>query len=80
MPNEELQTQVRSVVVEATGLGTELVTDSATFGPDLGIDSLTRMDILTRIEETFAVDFPDEEIDELQSVDVIAASIVSLRS
>lgn len=74
-----LESKIRSLTVEVTSLDSSEITNSALLRNELGVDSLTLVDLISRIEEEFAVVFPDEEVEELQSISMIAKRIESLR-
>jgi len=46
---------------------------------DLGLDSLSVMELVADIEGRFALDIPPEMFDDLQTVDDVAKAIVKLR-
>ena len=44
------------------------VTPNASFGADLGLDSLDTVEVVMAMEEEFAVEIPDAEADKITSV------------
>jgi acyl carrier protein len=60
---EAVYEQVRALV--PGGLNSELTLDTSLF--DLGLDSLTRMEVVNRMEETFSIRFSEESLYDLET-------------
>ena len=67
--------KVKKIVAEKLGVPEEKVTEEAAFVNDLGADSLDVVDVLMSLEETFDVEIPDEEIENLITVGALVAYI-----
>lgn len=80
MSESEVEIRIRAVILEVTDVDASQLTDNARLGADLGVDSLTRMDLLNQVEDEFKISFPDEEVEGLESVRVIADRVTSLRA
>jgi acyl carrier protein len=59
---EEVFEQVREVLVDALGVDEEEVVDKATLMGDLGAESIDFLDIVFRLEKTFGIKIPREEL------------------
>lgn len=55
--------EIVRIVAEQLGIGAESVNEDADVVEDLGADSLDIVEIVTRIEETFGLEIPDEDIE-----------------
>ena len=62
MSRDEIFGEVREVLVDALGLDDEEVTEGATLMGDLGAESIDFLDIVFRLEKTFDVKIPREEL------------------
>ena len=59
---DEVFQQVQEVLIEALGVDDDEVTDEATLMGDLGAESIDFLDIVFRLEKTFEIKIPREEL------------------
>ena len=71
---ETVYEQVRALV--SGGLEEELTSDTSLL--ELGLDSLTRMEIVNRLEETFSIRFSEETLYDLETCNDLVESIAEL--
>jgi len=64
----DIETRVKSVVVEQLGVDESEVTNSASFVDDLGADSLDTVELVMALEEEFGTEIPDEEAEKITTV------------
>ena len=62
MMREEIFEEVREVLVDALGLDDDEVTENATLMSDLGAESIDFLDIVFRLEKSFGIKIPREEL------------------
>lgn len=62
MTREDIYNDVKEVLVDALGLDDDEVTPDATLMGDLGAESIDFLDIVFRLEKTFDVKIPREEL------------------
>jgi len=62
MSRDEVFQEVREVLVDALGVDDDEVTAKATLMGDLGAESIDFLDILFRLEKTFGIKIPREEL------------------
>lgn len=62
MPKEEIFNKVRQALVEALSVEEDEVTDSARLTGDLGAESIDYLDIVFRLEKSFGIKIPQEEL------------------
>ena len=62
MTREEIFEEVREVLVDALGLDDDEVTENATLMGDLGAESIDFLDIVFRLEKSFGIKIPREEL------------------
>jgi acyl carrier protein len=62
MSRKEIFQKVQEVLVDALGVDEEEVTPQATLMGDLGAESIDFLDIVFRLEKTFAIKVPREEL------------------
>ncbi len=73
--SDNIETQVKEIIVEQLGVDPEKVTSSAKFIEDLGADSLDTVELVMAFEEKFSVEVPDEDAEKLKSVEDVVAYI-----
>ncbi|MHC5061531.1 MAG: acyl carrier protein [Planctomycetota bacterium] len=59
---DEIYEEVKEVLVDALGLDDDEVTESATLMGDLGAESIDFLDIVFRLEKSFGIKIPREEL------------------
>ena len=62
MSREEIFGEVQEVLVDALGLDDDEVTEGATLMGDLGAESIDFLDIVFRLEKSFDIKVPREEL------------------
>ncbi len=62
MSRDEVYDEVKEVLVDALGLDDEEVTESVTLMGDLGAESIDFLDIVFRLEKSFGIKIPREEL------------------
>ncbi len=62
MSRDEIFQQVQGVLVDALGVDDNEVTPQATLMGDLGAESIDFLDIVFRLEKTFGIKIPREEL------------------
>lgn len=67
--------KVRSIIAETINVPPEIVTDTLTIGDIEQWDSMGNMAIIAALEEKLGVEFPLEDLFELNSVQSIVAEI-----
>ena len=72
---EQIRAEVKNLVAEITEREPEEVSDKAIFSEELGIDSLTGMEIMLAIDKKFKTDLPEEEFAKVKNVDDIVEMI-----
>ena len=64
----EVESKVRSIIVEQLGVDEKEVTTTASFIDDLGADSLDTVELVMAFEEEFELEIPDEDAEEITTV------------
>ncbi len=59
---DEIYEEVKEVLIDALGLDDDEVTESATLMGDLGAESIDFLDIVFRLEKSFGIKIPREEL------------------
>ena len=60
--NEEVFGKVKETLVDALGVDDDEVTEEATMVGDLGAESIDFLDIVFKLEKTFGIEIPREEL------------------
>lgn len=68
MTEQEIFDKVKKVTVEELGVKEEEVVSTASFQEDLGADSLDVVELVMALEEEFGIDIPDDDVNNLKTV------------
>jgi acyl carrier protein len=60
--------RVRKIVIEQLGVTEDQATNAASFGDDLGADSLDTVELVMALEEEFECEIPDEEAEKITTI------------
>ena len=60
--------KIREIVAEQLGVDVEEVTPEASFIDDLGADSLDTVELVMALEEAFEIEIPDEDAEQIKTV------------
>ncbi len=63
-----IEERVKKIVVEQLGVDEDQVVNSASFVDDLGADSLDTVELVMALEEEFETEIPDEEAENITTV------------
>lgn len=69
----DLKQEIVVIVCNIARLNSNINIDTQASLKDLGVDSLELVNVFLNITERFGVEIPDEKIDELKNIDMIAA-------
>ena len=75
--SDNIETQVKEIIVDQLGVDPEKVTPTAKFIEDLGADSLDTVELVMTFEEKFSVEVSDEDAEKLKSVEDVVAYITA---
>ena len=70
--------KVQEMLAAALNLPMEKVTVTSKIVEDLGADSLDVVELLSRLEDEFGIIIPDDEVENLVTVDDVAAELEKL--
>ena len=63
-----VEEKVKSIIVDQLGVNEAEVTGNASFVDDLGADSLDQIELVMAFEEAFSIDIPDEDAENIKTV------------
>lgn len=72
---DQIRAEVKKLIAEITEREPEEVGDKAVFAEELGIDSLTGMEVMLAIDKKFKTDLPEEEFAKVKNVDDIVEMV-----
>lgn len=79
MNRNDLLETVRDIAVELLSVDAAIVTEEATFGDDLGADSLDVVELVMALEEKLDISIPEDDLEGVktigQALDVIAGKL-----
>ena len=64
----ELESKVKSIIVEKLGVDESEISRDASFTDDLGADSLDTVELIMEFEKEFDVTIPDEDAEKIATV------------
>ena len=65
----DVEDRLKQIVVNQLGVEEAAVVGKAKFIEDLGADSLDIVELVMAMEEAFSIDIPDEEAENIRTVD-----------
>ncbi|KLO20634.1 acyl carrier protein [Schizopora paradoxa] len=68
LTKDDIQSRVLDVLKSFEKVDASKLSPSASFAGDLGLDSLDAVEVVMAVEEEFAIEIPDAEADEIQTV------------
>jgi len=72
---DQIRAEVKKLIADITEREPEEVSDKAMFAEELGIDSLTGMEVMLAIDKKFKTDLPEEEFAKVKNVDDIVEMV-----
>jgi len=63
-----MENKVKDIIVEQLGVNADEVVPAASFIDDLGADSLDTVELVMALEEEFGVEIPDEDAENIKTV------------
>lgn len=69
MDKDNVGERVRKVVKEHLGVTDKQVMEGATTFEELNADSLDAVEIVMALEEEFEIEIPDDDVDDMDSID-----------
>ena len=64
----DLEQRMAAIIVEQLGATKEEIVPEASFTDDLGVDSLTMVELVMAMEETFDIEIPDDDAEKIQTI------------
>ncbi len=61
--------KLTEIIADKLGISADEVTPNATFREDLGADSLDLFDIVMALEDEFGISIPNEDVENIKTVD-----------
>jgi acyl carrier protein len=65
---QNVEERIKDIIVSQLGVEADAVVSNAKFIEDLGADSLDIVELVMAMEETFGIDIPDEEAENIRTV------------
>ena len=75
MSDNNLDDQLRELIADVLEIEPEEITDTSLFAVEHGADSLRAMEILARIEKTFDVEIPQDELSRMVNLESVRAIV-----
>jgi acyl carrier protein len=68
MTTANVEQKVKNIIADQLGVGEEEIKPTSSFIEDLGADSLDIVELVMAMEEEFEVEIPDEEAENIKTV------------
>ncbi len=75
MTTEDIRAQIKQSISTVTGIEVADIPDSAAYRDDLGLDSLSILEVAINVEFHYKVEVPEEELKEIRNIDDTIAVI-----
>jgi acyl carrier protein len=72
-----IRNEIKSLIAEVTERDAGEIGDSALFREELGVDSLTALEIMFAVDKKFKLKIPDEEYQKLKNVNETVALVIA---
>ena len=63
-----IRDNIKESIARITGIPPDQIADTASYRDDLGLDSLSMLEIAVNAELTFRIKIPDERLNEIETV------------
>ena len=70
MDPKEIESKVKQIISSQLEVTTDKLVDGASFVDDLKADSLAVVELVLALEESFHIEIPDEDTEQIKSVKV----------
>lgn len=68
MPRDQIRLEIKRIVADIAGLESHEIADDAAFVDDLGLDSLTLLEIAVDVDYAFKLDIGEERLAQLTTI------------
>lgn len=68
MDVEEIRAQIKQSIAAVTGIDPNEIGDSTSYKDDLGLDSLSILEIAINVEYFYKIKVPEEELSEIRTI------------
>ena len=68
MTTANIEQKVKNIIADQLGVGEDEIKQTSSFIEDLGADSLDIVELVMAMEEEFEVEIPDEEAENIKTV------------
>ena len=68
MTTANIEQKVKNIIADQLGVGEDEIKSTSSFIEDLGADSLDIVELVMAMEEEFEVEIPDEEAENIKTV------------
>ena len=68
MSSDDIAKRIKDIIADQLSLDVENIQNSASFVQDLGADSLDTVELVMALEESFDVEIPDEDAENITTV------------
>ena len=72
---DHIRSEVKKLVGEVSHVAPDKITDTASFADDLGIDSLSAMEVMVSVEKKYGIVIPQEEFGGIRNVHEAVAAV-----
>ena len=79
-PKKEIKAKVKAIIAAVSGLDPVAIGDASSLKDELGIDSLSRLEIGVDVDYSFQLKLPDETYKDIDTVEAMVALVEAHRA
>ncbi len=72
----EIKAKIKEIIYQTTNIKPEEIGDDVSFIDELELDSLTMLEIAINVDQEFGLDFPDDALPQLTSVNATTKIVI----
>ncbi len=69
MDSQQIRNKIKASIANVTGMAINDIKDAGAYVGDLGLDSLSILEIVVDVEAQFDIDAPEEELKGIRTID-----------
>jgi len=69
MDRDEILASLKATIAKISGLSVDSIADSASYVEDLGLDSLTILEIVVEVDYQFKVKIPEDKMEQIRTLE-----------
>jgi acyl carrier protein len=76
----DFKAEIKAIIVAVTGLDADEITGDEKFSDEFGIESVSVLNVITKIEEKFGIEIPEERYAEMSTLNNVVRVVQSAKA